>query len=363
MYRLADIENKILHGDSLRILKEIPDGSVDLIFADPPYWMQTDGVLLRTNGSKFEGVQDDWDKFNSFADYDAFTFEWLAECKRVLKKDGSMWVIGSFQNIFRVGKILQDLGFWILNDVIWEKPNAAPNFSGTRFQNAHETLIWCSKNKGSKYQFNYKTMKSLNGGRQDRSIWQIGICIGKERLRNEDGKKVHATQKPERLLYKVILSSTAPGDLVLDPFFGTGTTGAVAKSIGRRFIGIERDSAYIEAASKRIEKVKDVSDDISNLKLEVKPPRVSMLQLIQSGMLVVDESLFDPDGNKICAVCKNGKVWDGEEELSIHKMAAKVLSRTNYNGWSYFYVRRSEANKLVSIDELRYKYANNEDRQ
>lgn len=247
--------------------------------------------------------------------------------------------------------------------MIWEKPNAAPNFSGTRFQNAHETLIWCSKNKGSKYQFNYKTMKSLNGGRQDRSIWQIGICIGKERLRNEDGKKVHATQKPERLLYKVILSSTVPGDLVLDPFFGTGTTGAVAKSIGRRFIGIERDSAYIEAASKRIEKAKDVSDDISNLKLEVKPPRVSMLQLIQSGMLVIDENLFDPDGNKICVVCKNGKVWDGEEELSIHKMAAKVLSRANYNGWSYFYVRRSETNKLVSIDELRYKYANNEDRQ
>lgn len=245
----------IYQGDCLDILRTFPDKSVDLIFADPPYNMQTEGELLRTDGTAFDGVSDKWDKFSSLQDYDAFSKKWLTECRRVLKNDGAIWVIGSFQNIFRLGYIMQDLGFWILNDVIWSKPNAVPNFGGTRFQNSHETLIWCAKSKGAKYHFNYKTMKHLNGDKQMKSVWEIGICIGSERLKDSDGKKIHSTQKPEHLLYNIILSSTQKEDLVLDPFFGTGTTGAVAKRLGRHFVGIEREAAYIEAAKKRINSV------------------------------------------------------------------------------------------------------------
>ena len=355
MYKLSKVIDTIIQGDSLRILEEIPDETVDLIFADPPYWMQTEGELRRTDGSVFNGVNDKWDKFNSFTEYDDFTFKWLKECRRILKDDGCLWVIGSFQNIYRVGYILQNLGYWILNDVVWSKPNAAPNFSGTRFQNSHETLIWCSKYKGAKYQFNYKTMKHLNDGKQDKSIWEIGICIGNERLRGENGKKIHATQKPEKLLYKVIISSTKPGDLVLDPFFGTGTTGAIAKRYGRHYLGIEREWDYIDAANKRISQIKDESDDITNLALEIKPPKVGVDKLVESGYLNCGECLYDKSGKAICAVGKSGKVMatDGEV-LSIHKMAARCLGRANYNGWDFFYVRRE--GKLKPINDFRYEY-------
>ncbi|VDR41974.1 DNA-methyltransferase [Mycoplasmopsis caviae] len=345
--------NKIIHGDTIEELKKMPDKSIDLIFADPPYWMQTEGELLRTDGSKFSGVNDAWDKFSSFEEYDNFTFQWLKECKRVLKDSGSIWVIGSFQNIFRLGYIMQNLGFWILNDVIWNKPNAVPNFGGTRFKNAHETLIWCSKSKNSKFTFNYKTMKFLNNDIQDKSVWDIGICIGNERLKDETGSKVHSTQKPEKLLYKVILSSSKPNDIILDPFMGSGTTGAVAKKLGRNFVGIEREEKYIKAANKRIEKVLFENNDLHNLKYEIKPPKISTKQLIDNGYLKINEELFDKKGKFIGYLTENGYVNDKIETLSIHKMAAKHKGVDNYNGWDFFWIKNKN-NKLISIDELRY---------
>ena len=250
---------------------------------------------------------------------------------------------------------MQDIGFWILNDIIWSKPNAVPNFSGTRFKNSHETLLWCSKNKKSKYRFNYKTMKYLNNGKQDNSVWDIGICIGKERLKDENNVKIHSTQKPEKLLHKIILSSSKPGDIILDPFFGTGTTGAVAKRLGRKFIGIEREDKYIYAAQNRISKVKEFVDDISLLKLEIKPPRVSMTSLIESGMLIVGESFLDKNGEQYCKLLDNGYVYDGYDILSIHKMSAKILKKVNNNGWDFFFVIRD--NKLKSINDFRYEYS------
>ncbi|MDR2458169.1 MAG: site-specific DNA-methyltransferase [Clostridiales Family XIII bacterium] len=352
---IKEIINTILCGDSLELLKEIPDESVDLIFADPPYWMQTEGELIRTNGAKFNGVEDKWDKFDSYKEYDTFSEKWLIESKRVLKKDGAIWVIGSFQNIYRLGYIMQNLGFWILNDVIWSKPNAVPNFAGTRFQNSHESLLWCTENEKSKYTFNYKTMKYLNGDKQDKSVWDIGICIGAERLKDSEGKKIHSTQKPEKLLYKIILSSTKPDDIVLDPFFGTGTTGAIAKRLGRNYIGIEREEKYIETAKKRINAEKIEISDIHNLKLEEKPPKVSIKELIEKGYLEEGERLYNNKKNLIWNLTSDGHMTDGESVLSIHKMVAKFLGRENYNGWDYLYVIRN--NNLKPINEFRYIYA------
>lgn len=353
--RIEEFKNKIIHGDCIDSLKLIPDESVDVIFADPPYWMQTEGVLLRTNGSKFAGVEDEWDKFGSFDEYDNFSIAWLKECYRIIKPNGSIWVIGSFQNIYRLGYIMQNLGFWILNDIVWAKPNAVPNFGGTRFQNAHETLLWCSKGQKSRFVFNYKTMKFLNGGKQAKSVWDIGICIGNERLKDSDGKKIHATQKPEKLLYNIIISSTRPGDIVLDPFFGTGTTGAIAKRYGRNYIGIEREEKYIFAAEERLNSVKNQSDEITNLSLEVKPPRVSLSELISKKYLCEGQLLFNKGGCEICRIRLDGKVDDGEEKLSIHKMSAKHLGVLNSNGWNYFYFKDGD-DRLRSIDELRYLY-------
>jgi site-specific DNA-methyltransferase (adenine-specific) len=353
-YNIDEIKNSIIEGDTIEELKKIPDKSIDLIFADPPYFMQTDGVLLRTDGSKFQGVEDEWDKFSGYNEYDEFCFQWLKECKRVLKKDGAIWVIGSFQNIYRLGYIMQNLGYWILNDVIWSKPNAAPNFAGTRYQNSHETLLWCTLSEKSKYTFNYKTMKHLNDDKQDKSVWDIGICIGNERLKGEDGKKIHSTQKPEKLLYKVILSTSKPGDIVLDPFFGTGTTGAVAKLLNRNWIGIEREHEYNKAAQSRIDKISSLDDDITMLKLEVKPPKVSLTKLIEAGYLHDNEELFNKKGDKICNLLHDGKVTDGEDILSIHKMSAKYLNLSNNNGWDYFYYKKD--GNLIDIDSLRYLY-------
>ena len=356
-YDINEITNTIICGDTIEELKKIDDETVDLIFADPPYFMQTEGELHRTDGSKFNGVEDEWDKFSDYNEYDKFCFEWLKECKRVLKKDGSIWVIGSFQNIYRIGYIMQNLDYWILNDVVWSKPNAAPNFAGTRYQNSHETLIWCCKSKNSKYTFNYKTMKHLNGGKQDKSVWDIGICIGNERLKGEDGKKIHSTQKPEKLLYKVIASTSKPGDIVLDPFFGTGTTGAIAKLLGRNWIGIEREKEYNIAAQNRIDKVKPVLDEISQLLLEVKPPKVPMKKLLEKGYLHEGQALFNKKGEKICKVCLDGNVTDGEDVLSIHKMSAKYLGLKNNNGWDYFYIKN---NGVDTLDSLRYEYSSKE---
>lgn len=354
MYKIENLKNKIILGDTLQELKKIPDESIDVIFADPPYFMQTEGELLRADGTKFEGVSDNWDKFNGYKEYDDFSINWLKECKRILKQNGTIWVIGSFQNIYRLGYIMQNLDFWILNDIIWSKPNAVPNFAGTRFQNSHETLLWCTKTKEVKYTFNYKTMKYLNENKQDKSVWDIGICIGNERIKNGDGKKLHSTQKPEKLLYKVILSSTKPNEIILDPFFGTGTTGAVAKQLGRNYIGIEREIKYVEAATKRIDNIIKEKDDISNLRLEVKPPRVPMPDLLEKNYLKVGQTLYNKNKKIKVTVTEKGYVTDEEETLSIHKMSAKHLNKTNNNGWTYYWVYYK--NKFIKLDELRYKY-------
>lgn len=352
----------IIKGDSIEILKQFPDRSIDCIFADPPYFMQSttrngkEKKLMRADGTgEFKGCDDAWDKYEDYATYDQFCNAWLKECKRVLKDNGTIWVIGSFQNIYRLGYIMQNMGYWILNDVVWSKLNPTPNMAGTRFCNAHETMLWCSKGEGHKFTFNYKTMKHLNGDKQDRSVWNLGICQGNERLKDANGAKVHTTQKPETLLTKVILSSTKPGDIILDPFFGTGTTGAVAKRYGRHFIGIDRDDddKYIPAAKKRIDAIVDESDDISNLILETKPPKFSTKQLIGMGLLTENEKFFDKDDKEICKLLRTGNVEKDKEVLSIHKMAAKVLNKNNYNGWDYFYVKRD--GELVSIDSLRYQ--------
>lgn len=311
--------------------------------------------LMRADGTgEFKGCDDYWDKYDSYKEYDEFTTLWLKECKRILKDNGTIWVMGSFQNIYRIGYIMQNLGFWILNDIIWSKLNPTPNMAGTRFCNAHETIIWCSKSKNAKFTFNYKTMKYLNGGKQDRSVWNIGICQGNERLKDENGVKLHTTQKPESLLEKVILSSTKPSDIILDPFFGTGTTGAVAKKYGRYFLGIDKDEEdkYIKPAINRINKVKDESNDISNLSLEVKPPKYTTKQLLDLNLLSVGENLYDKKGNLLCTLNNEGKVEKNHEKLSIHKMAAKILNKNNYNGWNFFYIKRN--NKLISINEMRY---------
>lgn len=346
--------DSILQGDCVEILARIPNKSIDLIFADPPYFMQTEGELLRTSGEKFSGVKDEWDKFENLAHYDAFCKAWLTQCKRVLKDTGSIWVIGSFQNIFRLGYIMQDLGFWILNDIIWAKPNPVPNFKGNRLCNAHETLVWCAKNKNTKYTFNYKTMKFINNNKQERSVWNIGICIGNERLKGKDGKKAHSTQKPEALLEKVILSSSKHGDLVLDPFFGTGTTGAVAKKFGRHFLGIEQNKTYIKIAKNRISQIKVEQNDISLGKLESKPPRVSLSKLQNAKLLKVGQKFYNKNKNAICTLLNGEKVDDGTDILSIHKMAAKHLNKANHNGWSYFFVKKGA--KFISLDSLRYEY-------
>lgn len=355
MYDIDKIKNTILLGDAIEQLKKIKNESIDLIFADPPYFMQTEGELLRTDGSKFSGVDDDWDKFSGYNEYDKFCYDWLKECKRVLKKNGTIWVIGSFQNIYRLGYIMQNLGYWILNDVIWSKPNAAPNFAGTRFQNSHETMLWCSKDSNSKYTFNYKTMKYLNNSKQEKSVWDIGICIGKERIKGSDGKKVHSTQKPEKLLYKIILSSSKPDDIVLDPFFGTGTTGAIAKKLGRNFVGIERDKNYVYVAKERIDKIEPEFTELNNLVLELKPPRVPVEKLLEVGYLTPGQKLYDKKRSVNVILEANGKVFDGEEQLSIHKMSAKLLGKVNNNGWDYFWVVNKD-NKFISIDMLRYTF-------
>lgn len=343
----------ILQGDCVELLKTLPDKSVDLIFADPPYFMQTSGELLRTSGEVFSGVDDEWDKFENFKHYDDFCIAWLSECKRVLKDNASIWVIGSFQNIFRIGFLMQNLGFWMLGDIIWSKTNPVPNFKGTRFCNAHETLIWCSKNKNSKYTFNYKTMKFLNGGKQEKSIWNIGLCIGNERLKGSDGKKIHSTQKPEALLEKIILSSSKEGDLILDPFFGTGTTGAVAKKLNRHFIGIEQNEFYIKVANSRIRQVVPISNEITRSELESKPPKVSLKELLKAGFLEQNQKFYDKNQKYICYLLDD-RVSDDKDILSIHKMAAKYLNKENHNGWNYFYIFKN--NNFVSIDSLRYAY-------
>ncbi len=340
----------IILGDSLEELKKIPSQSVNMIFADPPYFMQTSGDLNRSDGTHFSGMKEDWDKFEDIQAYDHFSQLWLSECRRILKPNGTIWVIGSFQNIYRLGYLMQELGFWILNDIVWTKPNAPPNFTGTRFQNRHEILLWCSPKKGAPYTFNYQTLKSLNGGKQESSVWDIGICIGPERLKDSNKRKLHATQKPEKLLYKVILSCTKPGDLILDPFFGSGTTGAVAKLLGRHFIGIEKEEKYVLSARQRIAQVKTVSDEISRLEKDKKPPKVLFNVLLKKGVVAVGDVLFTPQ-KKQAKVLPDGRLKAGRLVGSIHQLAARLQNKTVANGWDYWLIKTK--NGYSSIDILR----------
>ncbi len=343
--------NRIIQGDCIEVLKSLPDESIDLIFADPPYNLQLKKELFRPDNSKVNAVNDDWDKFSSFRKYDFFTECWLNECKRLLKPNGTIWVIGSYHNIFRVGKTLQDLGFWILNDVIWRKSNPMPNFKGTRFTNAHETLIWASKKESSKYTFNYNAMKSLNGDIQMRSDWSIPICSGKERLRL-NGEKVHSTQKPETLLSRIILSSTNPGELVLDPFLGSGTTASVAKRYNRNWIGIEKERKYIEQAKNRIMQTSILNNDVTEtLKSKKNEKRIPFGSLLEKGILLPGELLFDGRKRWFAKVRVDGSLISKDHKGSIHSVGAQVQGLPACNGWTFWHTKFNGS--IVPIDTLR----------
>ena len=347
------ILNTIINDDCISVMSKMEENSVDLIFADPPYNLQLGEALTRPDNTHVNGVYEEWDSFDSIADYDLYTRKWMKAARRVLKEDGAIWVIGSYHNIFRVGYILQDLGFWILNDIIWNKTNPMPNFKGTRFTNAHETLIWAAKNPKSKYTFNYEAMKALNEDMQMRSDWQISLCTGKERLKGADGNKLHPTQKPEALLYRVILSSSKVGDVVLDPFFGTGTTGAVAKKIGRNFIGIEKNADYVKGAQERIDAVK-VSDNEICLEFSEKKrqPRIPFGAVVERGLLNPGDILYDASKKHCAAVRSDGTIKSEKMEGSIHQVGAAAQNAPACNGWVYWHFEDKERG-LVCIDELR----------
>jgi modification methylase len=345
--------NTILRGDCIEAMRALPSASIDMIFADPPYNLQLGGDLARPDGSHVDAVTNDWDKFASFATYDAFTREWLTQAHRLLKPDGSIWVIGSYHNIFRVGALLQDLGFWILNDIIWRKANPMPNFKGTRFTNAHETLIWASKSEKSKYTFNYRAMKTLNDELQMRSDWVLPICSGQERIRKH-GVKAHPTQKPEALLYRVLLATTNPGDVVLDPFFGTGTTGAVARRLGRQWIGCERDEGYIAVAEERIAMALPLDETaLKTMQSRRTAPRVAFGQLVESGWIAPGARLTDRKGRHHAHVRADGSIEAGAEPGSIHGVGAKVQGAPSCNGWTFWHVmHEGEAKPLDALRQL-----------
>jgi len=347
----------ILRGDCLSVLPTIPKGSVDLVFADPPYNLQLNGDLHRPDNSRVDAVDDDWDRFDSLKSYDDFTRSWLSGCRDVLKEDGALWVIGSYHNIFRLGAILQDLGFWILNDIIWRKSNPMPNFRGKRFTNAHETLIWAAKSKESKYRFNYDSMKALNEDLQMRSDWFIPLCTGGERLKGADGAKAHPTQKPEALLQRVILSSSRPGDVILDPFFGTGTTGAVAKRLGRHFIGIERDESYTAVAEKRIADITPLDPDATVTEARREQMRIPFGWLLEQGYLDPGTELTDDKGRVSATIRADGNVIatspGGRHHGSIHKVGAAVQGAPTCNGWTFWHYR--ENGRAQPIDTLRQR--------
>ncbi|WP_029625101.1 site-specific DNA-methyltransferase [Sphingomonas sp. PAMC 26605] len=346
--------DQILRGDCIAAMRALPAKSVDLIFADPPYNLQLGGDLSRPDGSHVDAVTDEWDKFDSLSAYDKFTREWLAEAKRILKDNGAIWVIGSYHNIYKVGAAIQDLGYWILNDIVWRKTNPMPNFKGTRFTNAHETLIWASMSEKSRYTFNYRSMKTLNDELQMRSDWEFPTCGGQERLKR-DGVKVHPTQKPEALIYRILLACTKPGDVVLDPFFGTGTTGAVAKRLGRHWIGIERESDYIAAAEERIAAALPL--DESALKTMQSPkaaPRVAFGTIVENGMLVAGAVLTDAKRRYSVTVRADGSVISGDQTGSIHKLGSVLQGAPACNGWTFWHYETPEG--LKPIDTLRQTY-------
>ena len=341
----------VIDGDCLALMASLPAASVDLVFADPPYNLQLSGELHRPDNSRVDGVEEDWDKFADFAEYDRFTRAWLGAAKRLLKPAGALWVIGTYHNIFRIGAAVQDLGFWILNDVVWRKSNPMPNFRGRRFTNAHETLLWCATDREARYTFNYDAMKALNDELQMRSDWLIPICGGPERLRDAAGKKAHPTQKPEGLLHRVLLASSRAGDLVLDPFCGTGTTGAVATRLGRRFIGIERDPVYAALARDRIAGVIPAEDELLATPSKREAPRVPFGSLVERGMIQPGELLFDQSRRYRARVRADGSLISAEHHGSIHAVAAQLQGAPAWNGWAFWYVERPSG--PVPIDAFR----------
>ena len=344
----------VIEGDCVARMNALPEGCADLIFADPPYNLQLRGDLHRPNQSKVDAVDDHWDQFDSFADYDRFTRDWLGAARHVLKDTGSIWVIGSYHNIFRVGSALQDLGFWILNDVIWRKTNPMPNFRGKRFTNAHETLIWATKNPRQQYTFNYEAMKALNDELQMRSDWTLPICAGGERLKNADGEKAHSTQKPESLLHRVIVASTKPGDVILDPFFGSGTTGAVAKRLGRHFIGIEREKTYADIARTRIAEVVPADNEsIETTRSKRAEPRIPFGWVVERGLLPPGTVLQGARKHHKAKVRADGTLVCADSKGSIHQVGAHVQGLDACNGWTFWQFELNGA--LVPIDVLRQR--------
>jgi modification methylase len=347
--------DSILEGDCIAEMAKLPEKSVDMIFADPPYNLQLGGDLFRPEGGKVDACDDEWDKFDSLATYDDFTREWLAEARRILKDDGSIWVIGSYHNIYRVGALLQDADFWILNDIVWRKSNPMPNFRGTRFTNAHETLIWCAKDEKARYTFNYRAMKALNDDLQMRSDWVLPICSGSERVKDDAGDKAHPTQKPEALLYRILLACTKPGDVVLDPFFGTGTTGAVARRLGRKWIGIERERSYVKVARERIAATLPLDESAMTVMADKRgQPRVAFGLLVESGMVPAGSSLADAKRRWSARVNADGSIVCDGEAGSIHKVGAALQGAPSCNGWTFWHVEID--GKLQPIDALRQKH-------
>ena len=350
-------KNTILLGDSLKIMKTIPSKSVDLIFADPPYNLQLKDTLYRPDQTTVEAVTQDWDKFNTYKEYDNFTEQWLKESKRILKKGGALWVIGSYHNILRVGTSIQNDGFWILNDIIWHKTNPMPNFRGTRFTNAHETLLWCTTSREAKYTFNYQNLKELNDGKQMRSDWFIPICSGKERLRESNNQRSHPTQKPEALMYRIILSSTNKGDIILDPFLGSGTTAVVAKKLQRNFIGIEQDKKYISLAKKRLKQTKVLNDEVVKMKKSRKDlPKVPFGELVEQGIIPPGAVLTDKKEKYKAIVTVDGSLKINNISGSIHQVGATIQGLSNCNGWDFWHIKNKSTSIL--LDEVRDKYRN-----
>jgi modification methylase len=345
----------ILIGDCVKHMDALPAGSIDLVFADPPYNLQLEQGLTRPDQSKVDAVDDDWDKFDSFAHYDVFTRAWLQAARRVLKPDGAIWVIGSYHNIFRVGTTLQDLDFWMLNDIIWRKSNPMPNFRGTRFTNAHETLIWAARSRKSRVKFNYEALKQANDDTQMRSDWLIPICTGQERLTDDVGDKVHPTQKPEALIHRILNATTSPGDIVLDPFFGTGTTGAVARKLGRRFIGIEREQSYVSAALRRIAEAKPLTPEaLATAVPKRAETRVPFGALVKQGLIAPGTTLVDERRRFTALVRADGSLASGSHEGSIHRVGALVQGAEACNGWTFWHLERE--GRLAPIDEMRSNF-------
>lgn len=356
---------KIICGNSIKEMNKMEPESIDLIFADPPYWMQTEGKLLRVEGTEFSGCNDDWDKFESLNDYESFTKEWLSACYRVLKPSGSIWVIGGMQCIYTIGSIMQKIGFWFINDVIWYKKNPTPNFLGTRLNNSHETLIWATKSKKSKYTFNYKTAKELNKDnvserdhekgirKQMGSVWKFSVCSGSERLKDENGKKVHSTQKPLEMLERIVAISSKKGDLVLDPFGGTMTTAAAAKKLGRNFIMIEKEKKYCDFGKKRLENITYTDNPIANNIYDKKPLKVTMEEMIKDNYFKAGEDFCLKDGKPVAKLLENGKLKYNNTVMDMHSCCAlaKGVKAKRLNGFDYWYVIRNGS--LVSISEIR----------